>query len=129
VKQLCGTGSTCTFKDWLFPAGKGQLCGSQLCTFASAAAAARAALDLLASELTDQGLASLGALQQLQQLKLYQAAVSVDALQQFAGEPAGRGLTCLVLYGLGMLTQLQCLGECCLIAAAAAVTTAAWFGV
>ncbi|WIA38309.1 hypothetical protein OEZ86_001648 [Tetradesmus obliquus] len=68
------------------------------------------ALDLLASELTDQGLAAVSSLQQLQQLKLYQAAVSVDALQQLAGQPAGRGLTCLVLYGLGRLTQLECLG-------------------
>ncbi|WIA18017.1 hypothetical protein OEZ85_009503 [Tetradesmus obliquus] len=68
------------------------------------------ALDLLASELTDQGLAALSSLQQLQKLKLYQAAVSVDALQQLAGQPGGRGLTCLVLYGLGRLTQLECLG-------------------
>jgi hypothetical protein len=37
--------------------------------------------------------------------------VSVDALQQLAGQPAGRGLKSLVLYGLGKLTQVQCLGE------------------
>jgi hypothetical protein len=87
------------------------ICLAELYLLILAAAAAAAALDLLASELTDRGLAALGCLQQLQQLKLYQAAVSVDALQLLAGQPAGRGLQSLVLYGLGKLTQLHCLGE------------------
>lgn len=47
----------------------------------------------------------------------------MDALQQLAGQPAGQGLESLVLYGLGGLTQLQCLGESvdCAAAASAAL--------
>lgn len=90
------------------------MCGAN--SIAAAAAAAwncAAALDLLASELTDRGLAALGSgLLNLQQLRLYQAGVTVDGLSQFAEQPASSGLSSLVLYGLGGLTQLECLGEC-----------------
>jgi hypothetical protein len=73
--------------------------------------AACAALDLLASELTDSGLLALSRLPQLQLLKLYQAGVTASGLEQLAEQPAGKGLTGLVLYGTGALAQLSCLGE------------------
>jgi hypothetical protein len=70
-----------------------------------------AALDLLASELTDRGLVALSKLPQLRELKLYQAGVTADGLERFAGRPAGAGLRSLVLYGTGALRELSCLGE------------------
>jgi hypothetical protein len=70
-----------------------------------------AALDLLASELTDTGLAALSKLPQLRALKLYQAGVTADGLEGFAGQPAGAALHSLVLYGTGALRELSCLGE------------------
>lgn len=70
-----------------------------------------AALDLLASELTDRGLAALSKLPQLQELKLYQAGLTAEGLEGLAGQPAGAGLHSLVLYGTGALRELSCLGE------------------
>lgn len=70
-----------------------------------------AALDLLASELTDIGVSALGKLPQLHDLKLYQAAVTAEGLVQLAGQPAGAGLHNLVLYGTGALRELSCLGK------------------
>eukprot|EP00775_Hariotina_reticulata_P004119 gene4119-4365_t len=70
------------------------------------------ALDLLTSELTDSGLASLGAgLQHLVQLKLYQAEVTDGGLYTFAGQPAGQTLHALVLYGLGRMQNMRSLGS------------------
>jgi hypothetical protein len=70
-----------------------------------------AALDLLASELTDTGVAALGKLPHLCELKLYQAGVTAEGLAMLAGQPAGSGLHSLVLYGTGGLRELACLGK------------------
>lgn len=70
-----------------------------------------AGLDLLASELTDTGVAELGRLSELQELKLYQAGVTGQGLAALATTPAGAGLHSLVLYGTGALQELTCLGE------------------
>lgn len=89
----------------------------RLCFIGSAAnhccfiAVACSALNFLSSELTDKGLAALGALKDLQCLKLYQAGISCSGLNTFAELPAGLGVSSLVLYGLGGLTSLSCLGE------------------
>lgn len=69
-----------------------------------------AALDLLASELTDTGIAAFGKLPHLHELKLYQAGVTAEGLSMLAGQPAGSGLHSLVLYGTGGLRELACLG-------------------
>lgn len=73
--------------------------------------AAHPGLNLLSIQLTDKGLAALGKLQHLQQLKLYQAGITCNGLSGFAEQPAGKGLSSLVLYGLGRLTSLECLGK------------------
>jgi len=70
-----------------------------------------AGLDLLASELTDQGVAELGRLAELQEVKLYQAGVTGQGLAALASTPAGASLHSLVLYGTGALQELTCLGE------------------
>lgn len=72
-------------------------------------------MNLLCSELTDEGLASLGGLRILRQLHLYQAGVSCSGLELFAQQPGGQQLQNLVLYGCGKLTTLEGLGEyhCC----------------
>lgn len=53
----------------------------------------------------------MGTLQHLQQLKLYQATLSSKGLEDLAHSPAGRSLESLVLYGIGGLNDLDCLGE------------------
>jgi len=74
-------------------------------------------LDLLTSELTDAGLALLGAgLQHLVQLKLYQAGITDGGLHTFAGQPAGQALHRLVLFGLGHVHCLNSLGKIASIA-------------